>query len=390
MKKHIIFLLVILLLIHPSTFFAEKIVQTDDIYTYENLQSDLEKLDEEYGPLVEVYSVESTKYGRTIYLVKLGFGEANVFYNGSHHAREWFSTMLTMNMIEEYAKAYDDESEIDRYDIRELFNQTSIWFVPMVNPDGVTLQQLGLKAFPEQDHEQLLEMNGGSYDFTRWKANAEGIDLNRQYPTGWEESYTTEGPSWSNYKGTKPFETIETQIMRNLTTIIQPEISIAYHTSGQIVYWNLNMSPEHKKRDTRIAETYQQLSGYTLMQVGYGAGYTDWVIEELDLPALTPELGSYQGEKHVDPGEFSEEWERNRKAGLFIAAEGYRLHEKNNSSLAVNRNSPVIDPGDLLPGKGVERFQYVSMIKEKYKLPTNQAIDLYLQKTSPAEALGLR
>lgn len=59
-----------------------------------------------------------------------------------------------------------------------------MWFVPMVNPDGVTLQQEELKAFPISLHASLLEMNEGSKNFKRWKANAKGIDLNRQYKAG--------------------------------------------------------------------------------------------------------------------------------------------------------------------------------------------------------------
>lgn len=55
----------------------------------------------------------------------------------------------------------------------------------MVNPNGVTLQQRGLNAFPKKDHANLIRMNAGSKNFKRWKANAKGVDLNRNFSVDW-------------------------------------------------------------------------------------------------------------------------------------------------------------------------------------------------------------
>src|SRR5699024_10211609 len=97
----------------------------------------------------------------------LGNGKATTFINGSLHAREWISTNLNMYMLENYAKAYTTNRNIQGYNARKILNDTTIWFMPMVNPDGVTLQQRGLGAFPKKDHASIIRMNGGSNNFKR-------------------------------------------------------------------------------------------------------------------------------------------------------------------------------------------------------------------------------
>jgi hypothetical protein len=55
--------------------------------------------------------------------------------------------MIVMEMIERYAKAYNSNSLVGSYYAKDMLDEISISFVPMVNPDGVTLQQRGLEAF---------------------------------------------------------------------------------------------------------------------------------------------------------------------------------------------------------------------------------------------------
>ncbi|GAA0388694.1 hypothetical protein [Paenibacillus motobuensis] len=50
----------------------------------------------------------------------------------------------------------------------------------MVNPDGVTLSQQGTAGLSADLAKTLKQYNGNSTNFNRWKANMQGIDLNRQ------------------------------------------------------------------------------------------------------------------------------------------------------------------------------------------------------------------
>lgn len=79
---------------------AQTIVQTDKVYTFEMMEEDIRQLKETYPHLVSYESIGKTHFGRDIWAVKIGNGKGNVFINGSHHAREWISTILVMKMME--------------------------------------------------------------------------------------------------------------------------------------------------------------------------------------------------------------------------------------------------------------------------------------------------
>ncbi|SIS42852.1 M14 family zinc carboxypeptidase [Salimicrobium flavidum] len=358
----------------PVSVHADKIVNTNSTYTYEEMQGDLEQLDDTYGDLVEVFDIGDSVYDRDIYLVKLGYGDDHVLYNGSHHAREWLTTILNMNMIEEYAKGYLGETSFPSYNAKQVLDDTSIWFVPMVNPDGVTLQQKGLSAFPEEVHDKLIEWNEGSTNFKRWKANAQGIDLNRQYPSGWN-NVTKTSRSYKNFKGDYPLQAPEAKVMRDLQYLLNPELTISYHTAGQIMYWNYRIEPEDYERNSRIARNYSRFSGYDLVQFeSNGSGYTDWVLDYWDQPALTPELAVYPGPTNVDPARFPTAWENNKVAGLYAAREGFDISDRDyreKAEMWLDHRTKR-----LLEEEG-ENYTRVQALDERYQLHPVQMMELY-------------
>lgn len=231
------------------------IVNSNQVYSYEKMEQDIVKLAAAYPDLITYKVIGKSEYGRNIYAVSLGKGESSIFINGSHHAREWLTTTLNMNMIEQYAASYKSGSSIDGYNVRNTLNNTTIWFVPMVNPDGVTLQQFGLSKFPSKDHSALIKANGGSRNFTRWKANGKGVDLNRQYNANWANiKSNVSTPNWKNHKGTKPESAAETKAVLNFVKAINPYASVSYHSSGEILFWNFKQTGSWYNRDLAYAK----------------------------------------------------------------------------------------------------------------------------------------
>jgi g-D-glutamyl-meso-diaminopimelate peptidase len=326
-----IVLMIMCLCVLPSSVSAKhSIVNSSKRYTYEDLEADVKLLKKRYPNLIEVISIGSTKYDRNLYAIKLGHGEKNIFINGAHHAREWMTTTLLMKMLEEYAWHYTKNKPIGCLSM-DILNDVSIWFVPMVNPDGVTLQQKGVQVFPEDVKKDLILMNKGSTDFTRWKANGEGIDLNRQYPANWENLKNISlKRSYQYYKGKKPLQAIEARSLVSFTKEINPEIALSYHSSGRVLYWYYFNNDGVFKRDYLLARKIQTYTGYELVNEKHnrmGGGYTDWFIKTYNKPAFTPEISFLVKETNPPLSVFSEVWERNKQVGLLVAYEARAMIE---------------------------------------------------------------
>ncbi|GEM_PF-2046473 len=334
MKQHkllVSFAIIILFFMwKPALSHAADIVNPNKTYTYDQMVQDIKALGQKYPDQIHYKIIGSSEYHRPIYAVSLGTGNAKVLVNGSHHAREWISTTLNMYMLEQYAKMYENNQTFGGFNVRNVLDDTTMWFVPMVNPDGVTLQQFGLSKFPITDHSSLLKMNEYSHDFKKWKANAKGVDLNRQYNAGWATIKSNRPmPSWSHHKGFYPEQAAETKTMVKFTKEVDPEMALSYHASGEILYWKFNQTGQLYNRDLAYAKRIGQYTGYSLVYPGTnpsGGGYNDWFTSTYKRPGFTPELGRYAGNTHVPLSEFSRIWSQNRFVGLYVASEGHKLY----------------------------------------------------------------
>ncbi|GAA3410574.1 hypothetical protein GCM10020370_55390 [Paenibacillus hodogayensis] len=310
----------------------KSIINPYQMYTYNLMMQQIDQLASAYPELIEVKSIGRTVFGRDIQAVKLGKGEANVLIDGSQHAREWLGTNLILYLIDRYAYAYENQVNYDEYNVSDILDHCSIWFVPMVNPDGVALQQEGLSAFPDFWQASLIGMNGNSDSFKHWKANAQGVDINRQYPAVWSDIRNSPGyPMFKNFKGWEPAQTAEAISMIQFTYEIDPEIAFSYHTSGRVLYWHFNTPPEHLARDKKIANAISAMTGYGQVKPEKnpsGGGFTDWFIMQFGRPGFTAELGPYHAENELPLWTFADVWEENKNMGLYLAAEGYRLWQE--------------------------------------------------------------
>lgn len=293
------------------------------IYTYDQMLEDLKELATWYPEYTQLKEIGRSVDGRRIYAFKLGTGKEEVFLNGSHHAREHMTTNVLMEMIDQYAYAYQQNSTIDGYNVRQILDKTSIWFVPMVNPDGVTLVQKGHKSAKNPSY--VLKLNKNNTNFSAWKANIRGVDLNRQYPADWKNICCDPGrPGPQNYKGSKPLSEPEAQALYNFTLDHTFKSAAAYHSSGQIIYWHFHQSYSNMLRDKALAAKISKVTGYSLVPAQRnpsGGGYTDWFIQHEKRPSFTPEISPYVGNRPVPLKNYDAIWRQNRSIGLLLAAE---------------------------------------------------------------------
>ncbi|MGG6433533.1 M14 family metallopeptidase [Anoxybacillus sp. D401a] len=306
-----------------ETINGDGVVLPNQAYTYERLVKDVTRLQMFYPDLIQVQIIGQSVEGRNIYAIKLGKGSKEIFMNASHHAREHITTNVLMEMLDTYAFAYTSLTKVDQYDARTILDRTSIWFVPMVNPDGVTLVQKGHTAV--KNGALALAINKGKRDFSAWKANVRGVDLNRQYDARWATIRSNPGkPAPKNYKGSKPFSEPEAQAMRQFTLARNFEITVSYHSSGQIIFWHFLQPKEHVYRDQRLASMLSKQTGYSLVkpvQNPSGGGYKDWFVSQFKKPGFTIEVAPYVGERPVPLKLFPSIWNKNKPVGLMMANE---------------------------------------------------------------------
>jgi SH3-like domain-containing protein len=292
-------------------------------YTYEDMVKDIDSLVKTYPSLISQQIIGKSIDGRNIYAVKLGKGKTETFINGSHHAREHLTTNLLMEMIDQYAQSYTKNQMFDGYNVKSLLDQTTIWFVPMVNPDGVTLVQKG--HYSSKNPYKVLALNNFNSNFSSWKANVRGVDLNRQYPANWNTICCDPGmPGPKNHKGPYPLSEPEAKALYDFTNKMNFKIATAYHSSGEIIYWYFHQQSLEKSRDLNIANKIRTKTGYSLVSPTpnpSGGGYTDWFLQSKKRPGFTPEISPYVGERPVPVSSFRSIWDKNNSIGLLLAKE---------------------------------------------------------------------
>ncbi len=238
----------------------------------------------------------SSILGRNIPIIKLGDGKESVLYVGSHHGAEWMSSVILIRFINEFCELYRTDKCPYGVGLSEL--KKSIYVIPMLNPDGVDISIHGAKK-ENILYNRLISMNGGSRDFSKWKANARGVDLNHNYNAGFVEYKAMEtsagiyGGAPTRYSGECAESEPEVGALCNFLRFNDDiKMVLTFHTQGEEIYYSSGdmLAP----RSYELARYFSRLSGYALGKADGPAAYgglTDWVIRELGRPSFTIECG---------------------------------------------------------------------------------------------------
>ncbi len=304
------------------------IVPTDMSYPYRIMMMNLNALKDKY-PFLVIGSYGESVLGRSLPYVRLGNGPKQLFYSASMHANEWINSVVMMKFIEDYAIAVENkESNIDPIlsdNIKKLYDETTIYIAPMLNPDGVDLVvgDLNVNSVAYKNAKTIAN-NFPNIPFPNgWKANILGVDLNLQFPANWilarenkfEQGYIRPAPR--DFVGYGPLTEPESLAIYNFTLSNDFEIILAYHTQGEVIYWRyLNLEPPESKK---IGEEFSRISGYQLddvIDIGSYAGYRDWFIQDYRRPGYTIETGL--GENPLPINQFEKIYSDN--IGILVTA----------------------------------------------------------------------
>ncbi len=218
--------------------------------------------------------IGNSLFGRNVYAVKVGEGLPVGIAQYAIHGREYITAELAFAHFE-----------------RSL-SKGSCWILPLVNPDGALLSEVGLSTAPTAMREKLVGWNG-SDDFSLWKANGRGVDLNVNFPAKWGRGAKNSLKAGAeNYIGEKPFSEPESVALKIFTEKIKPNYTLSFHTKGEEIYWyfyqSLHTCPLHKRLAMEISNATGYPLAYAKNSVG---GYKDWCIQRFQIPSFTVEVG---------------------------------------------------------------------------------------------------
>lgn len=291
-----------------------RLIQGRQYYNYATLINDLSRIKRVY-PFITVPSIGNSVLGSMIPEVLIGSGAKRVHYNGAFHANEWITTPVLMTFLNDYLLALTNQSGIRGLLMDSFYQQTTLSVVPMVNPDGVNLVLNGPPA-EEPWRSRVVEMNNGSWNFSGWKANIRGVDLNDQFPAKWEleRARNPKQPGPRDYTGERPLSEPEAIAMAQLTRRRDFSRVLAFHTQGEVIYWGFeNLEPPESQT---LVNEFSRVSGYQPVKtIESYAGYKDWFIQDWRRPGFTVELGT--GVNPLPIGQFNEIYEET--LGIFLA-----------------------------------------------------------------------
>ena len=252
------------------------------------------------NPFVSVFSCGKSEEGRDILCLKFGKGDKKIFLNGAHHSLEWITSSLLLSYVNDFSNYLKKEEDFLGYNILDLYKKTSFYVVPMVNPDGVELVINGIDKLNEK-YDLVKKALGKNKLNKVWQANINGVDLNHNYDTSFYEgkeymkNLGIGVPSSSKYSGAFPFSESETRAIKQLCEKEKFDLTVAFHSQGEAIYWNYN-----EKGFLDKAKKLAKVSGYTLITpngTDSYSGFKDWMIEKFNVPSFTVEVG--KGENPV-------------------------------------------------------------------------------------------
>ncbi len=212
-------------------------------YTYNEMLSELDDMHNLYPEIIssrsdikdETFSssphIHETYEGRYLQWVKISDnpsvseGEPQILYTALHHAREPASLQQLIYFMWYLLENYDSNDSI-----KQIIDNSELFFVPCVNPDGYIFNE-------------TIEPNGGGM----WRKNtrdSHGVDNNRNYSyinengnEVWNTSGTSNNPNNNTYAGDGPFSESENRAIRYFVESNNFKIALNNHTYGNLLLY---------------------------------------------------------------------------------------------------------------------------------------------------------
>ncbi len=238
-------------------------------YTYAEMLQELDDMHAQYPDLISARADLSNPSSPTLYQTEGGLflqwvkisdnpntneSETQILFDAIHHAREPASLQQLIFFMWYLLENYSTNNEI-----KNLVDNTEIYFVPCVNPDGYI-------------YNETTNPSGGGM----WRKNRRGtygVDNNRNYsyitPEGnevWNTVGTSEQIDGDTYAGTGPFSEPENQAIRYFVETHNFKMALNSHTYGDLLLFPYGYAYNVPTPDNDI---YQEITSIMVAQNGF-------------------------------------------------------------------------------------------------------------------------
>lgn len=314
----------------------------DFFYTYDTFVELLSLLQTQYPQIFSYRSLAQTSQGRDVLLVKISDNvlenesEPQILFMGGVHGNEkpGFQTVIysLRSLVENYTTPEVNDSFTLR--IRNIVNSTELFFIPMVNPDGITAS---------------TRKNCRQNDCLFGDTTFHGVDINRNYDYNWDDverhplRYIVIPRTWEQcrilfsgdtttylfertairypildfgslinrgfYRGPEAFSEPESTAVKDFIENHHVTLSVDYHTYGEkIIYpqpWRFT-NPDDNTTFVSLAENVSKINGYHFNRrinwSNISGNYPYWAYTTQGIFPLTIELCN-SSKQNKDPDE---------------------------------------------------------------------------------------
>jgi hypothetical protein len=269
--------------------------------TYQEMLNNIDSMAAKFPNIIKAksdFDTIVTIQNRPVYWLKISDNpntdeaEPEMLFTSVHHAREPTSMSEVIFFMWYLLENYATNAEI-----KYLVDNTELYFVPCVNPDGYLY------------NEQTNSSGGGMWRKNR-RANSNGtfgVDLNRNYGYMWGSNVgSSPTPSSDTYRGPTAFSEPETRMMKRFCEDHHFITALNAHTYGNdLIYpWGHqtdSLTPDSTLFDRwgkKMVEENGYVSGLGTATIGYytNGDSDDWMYGEQNTKSkifsMTPEVGA--------------------------------------------------------------------------------------------------
>lgn len=282
---------------------------------YKDVEYYLNKINN--SDIVDLYVIGHSVDNRNIYGLEIGNGSKVIFLDANIHAAETANTHILIQFMSEVVNMYESGNT----NVKNALNEFKLVVMPCINPDGYEIFTNGIESISNK--ELWVYKNKNKINFKNLKSNANGVDINRNFPTQNAGLYykskgllynvsleknTGNQAYFGGYSlGSEPETKAAMYFMLKHYRSVVTYINL--HSQGRVIYSGKpNLSNEFNNLSRKFASKISNINKYIVYgieseEVGEGndGSATDFMSEIAHEMPFSSKTGRLSSNKYIDP-----------------------------------------------------------------------------------------